>query len=151
MRFKKMPRSWFHFPELLEISNIDKNVVQSLISKLIDLNVVTVKKTKQDHKSVFLTKKTTTTPTEDNTIFIVSNDENESVTPVDLNDIDLTLKSTKSEDYGNAKLNPSNYNYVSMELFGTSYDEKYYVNVILQNISSNKVNGESFENEINSQ
>ena len=146
-----MPRPWFHFPELLEISNIDKNAVQSLISKLIDSNVVTVKKTKQDHKSVFLTKKTKTTPTEDNTVFIVSNDENEDVTPVDLSDIDLTLKSTKPEDYGNAKVNPSNYNYVSMELFGTSYDEKYYVNVILQNISSSKENGESFENEINSQ
>ena len=27
MRFKKMPRPWFHFPELLEISNINKNAV----------------------------------------------------------------------------------------------------------------------------
>ena len=115
------------------------------------MNVVTFKKTKQDDKSVFLTKATTTIPTEDNTVFIASNDESKGVTPVDLSDIDLTLMSTKPEDYGNAKLNPANYNYVSMELFDTSYGEKYYVNVILRNISSNKEIGESFENEIDSQ
>ena len=118
---------------------------------MIDLNVVTVKKTKQDDKSVFLTKETTTIPTEDNTVFIASNDESKGVTPVDLSNIDLTLMSTKPEDYGNAKLNPANHNYVSMELFDTSYGEKYYVSVILRNISSNKEIGESFENEIDSQ
>ena len=59
------------------------------------MNVVTVKKTKQDDKSVFLTKETTTIPTEDNTVFIASNDERKGVTPVDLSDIDLTLMSTR--------------------------------------------------------
>ena len=45
-----------------------------LLSKLIDSNVITVKKTKQGQKSLPLTKDTTAVPTENNTISIILDD-----------------------------------------------------------------------------
>ena len=123
---------------------------------MIDSNVITVKKTKQGQKSLFLTKDGTAILTEDNTVSISSNDGSKDATPVDANDIDLNVTNTKPNDSGNTKLNPtSNHNFVSLELFNTFYDDyieyKYYVNDIIQNISFNKELGKSFENETKSQ
>ena len=63
------PRFTFHDTSINEASNIDKDTVQILISKLIDSNIITVKETKQGQKSLFLTKYTTVIPTEDITQF----------------------------------------------------------------------------------
>ena len=124
-----------------EASNIDKDTVQILISKLIDSNVITVKKTKQGQKSLFLTKDATAVPTEDNTVSICFDDECQDATPADPNDTDLSV--TKPKDSGNIQLNPtSNHNFVSLELFNTFYNDyieyKHYINDVIQNISSNK-------------
>ena len=69
--FKKRPDldSIFHDISRNEASNIDKDTGEILISKLIDSNVITVKKTKQGQKSLFLTKDATAIPTEDNAVF----------------------------------------------------------------------------------
>ena len=67
--------------EMNEASNIDKDTVQILISKLIDSNVITVKKTKQGQKSLFLTKDATAIPTEDDTVSICFDDECQDATP----------------------------------------------------------------------
>ena len=147
--------SIFHDIWRNEAPNIDKDTVQILSSKLIDSNVITVKKTK-DQKSLFLTKDATEILTEDNTVYIISNDESQDGTPVDPNDIDLSVTSTKPKDSGNTKPNPaSNRNYVSLELFNTFYDDyieyKHYVNDdVIQNISFNKELGKSVENETKS-
>ena len=122
---------------------------------MIDSNVITVKKTKQGQKSLFLTKDATTILTEDNTVSISSNDGSQDATPVDPNDIDLSVTSTKPKDSGNTKPNPtSNYNFVSLELLNTFYDDyieyKHYVNDVMQNISFNKELGKNFENETKS-
>ena len=120
---------------------------------MIESNVITAKKKKkQGQKSLFLTKDTTAIPTEDDTISISLKDGSQDATPVDLNDIDLRVINTIPKDSGNTELNPtSNHNYVSLELFNTFYDDyiecKHYVNHIIQNISSNKEFGNSFENE----
>ena len=55
---KKRPdlNSIFHDISRNEDLNIDKDNVQILISKFIDSNVITVKKTKQGQKFLFLTK-----------------------------------------------------------------------------------------------
>ena len=68
---KKRPDldSIFHDISRNEASNIDKDTGEILISKLIDSNVITVKKTKQGQKSLFLTKDATAIPTEDNAVF----------------------------------------------------------------------------------
>ena len=143
--FKKRPDldSIFHDISRNEAPNIDKDTVQILISKLIYSNVITVKKTKQGQKCLFLTKDATEILTEDNTVYIISNDESQDGTPVDPNDIDLSVTSTKPKDSGNTKPNPaSNHNYVSLELFNTFYDDyieyKHYVNddVIQKSIST---------------
>ena len=123
---------------------------------MIDSNVITVKKTKQGQKSIFLTKDATAILTENNTVPISSNDGTQYAIPVDPNDIDLGVTSTKPKDSGNTKPNPtSNHNFVSLELFNTFYDDyieyKHYVNDVIQNISFNKELGESFENETKSQ
>ena len=123
---------------------------------MIDPNVITVKKTKQGQKSLYLTKDATAVLTEDNTVPISSNDGSQDATPVDPNDIDLSVTSTKPTDSGNTKPNPSsNHNFVSLELFNTFYDDyieyKHYVNDVIQNISFNKELGKSFENETKSQ
>ena len=55
--------------------NIDEGTVQILISKLIDSNVITVKKTKEGQKSFFfLTKYTMAIPAKDNAVSINLND-----------------------------------------------------------------------------
>ena len=58
---KKRPdfESIFHDISRNEFSNIDKDTVQILISKLTDSNVITVKETKQGQKSLFLAKDAT--------------------------------------------------------------------------------------------
>ena len=58
---------------------------------MIDSNVITVKKTKQGRKSLFLTKDATAILTEDNTVTICLNDECQDATPADPNDIDLSV------------------------------------------------------------
>ena len=65
---KKRPDldSIFHDISRNEVSNIDKDTAQFIISKLIDSSVITVKKTKQDQNSLILTKHATAIPTEDN-------------------------------------------------------------------------------------
>ena len=155
---KKRPDldSIFHDISRNEASNIDKDTVQILISKLINSNVITVKKTKQGQKSLFLTKDATAILIEDNTVSIGSNYGSQDATPVDPNDIDLSVTSTKPKDFGKTKPNPtSNYNLVSLELFNTFYDDyieyKRYVNDVIQNISFNKELRKSFENETKSQ
>ena len=155
---KKRPDldSIFHDISRNEASNIDKDTVQILISKLINSNVITVKKTKQGQKSLFLTKDATAILIEDNTVSISSNDGSQDATPVDPNDIDLSVTSTKPKDFGKTKPNlTSNYNLVSLELFNTFYDDyieyKRYVNDVIQNISFNKELQKSFENETKSQ
>ena len=67
---KKRPAldSIFHDISRNEASNIDKDTVQILISKLIASNVITVNKTKQGQKSFFLTKDATAILTKDNII-----------------------------------------------------------------------------------
>ena len=116
--------------EMNEASNIDKDTVQILISKLIDSNVITVKKTKQGQKSLFLTKDATAIPTEDDTVSICFDDECQDATPANPNDTDLSV--TKPKDSGNIQLNPpSNHNFVSLELFNTFYNDyieyKHYI------------------------
>lgn len=69
---------------------------------MIDLNVITVKITKQVQESLFLTKERTAIPTGDNTVFISSNDEKKDVIPVDSSDSDLVVISTKPIVSGNA-------------------------------------------------
>ena len=59
---------------------------------MIDSNVI--KKTKQGHKTIFLTKDATAIPSEDNTVSISLNDESQDPTPVDPNGIDLNVTST---------------------------------------------------------
>ena len=116
--------SIFHDILRNEASNINKDTVQILISKLIDSNVITVKKTKQGQKSLFLTKDTTAILIEDNTVSTSSNDGSQDATPVAPNDIDLSVTSTKPKGSGNTKPNPtSNHNFVSLELFNTFYDD----------------------------
>ena len=149
------PRFHFHYISRNEASNIDRDTVQILISKSIDSNVITVKITK-GQKSLFLTKDATAIPTKNNTVSISLNDESHDATPVDPNDIDLSVTSVKPNDSGNTKPNPtSNHNYVSLELFNTFCDDyieyKHYVNDVIQNISSYKELGKSFENETKSQ
>ena len=158
LRFQETSRldSLFHDISRNEASNIDKDAVQILISKLIDSNVITVKKIKQGQKSLFLTKDATAILTEDNTVSTSSSDGSQDATPVNPNDIDLSVTSTKPKDSGNTKANPaSNHNFVSLELFNTFYDDyieyKHYVNDVIQNISFNKELGKSFENETKSQ
>ena len=51
-----------------EASNIDKDTLQILISKLIDSNVITIKKTKLGQQSLFVTKDATAIPTKDNAV-----------------------------------------------------------------------------------
>ena len=146
--------SIFHDISRNEASNIDKGAVQILISKLIDSNVITVKKTKQGQKSPFLTRDATAITTEDNTISISLNDGSQDAAPVDPNDNDLSV--TKPKDSGNTKPTlTSNHNFVSLDLFNTFYDDyieyKHYVNDVIQNISSNNELGKSFEIETKSQ
>ena len=148
------PRSIFHDISRNEALNINKVTVQILISKLIDSNVITVKKTKLDQKSLFLTKDTTAIPTEDNTVSISLKDGCQDAAPADPNYFDLSV--TKPKDSGNTKSNPtSNHNFVSLELFNTFYGDyieyKHYVNDVIQNISSNKELGNSFKDETKSQ
>ena len=148
--------SIFHDISRNEFSNIDKDTVQILIPKLIDSNVITVKETKQGQKSLFLAKDATEILTDDNTVSISLNNGSQDATPVDPNDIDLSVSSTKPKDSGNTKPNPtSNHNFVSLELFNTFYDDyieyKHYVNDVMQNISSNKELGKSFENDTKTQ
>ena len=76
-------------------SNIYKNTVQVLISKLLDLNIITDKKTKQGQESLFLTKDATAIPTKDNAVFISSKDEIKDATPVDSSYINLGVISIK--------------------------------------------------------
>ena len=91
---------------------------------MIDSNVITVKKTKHVQKSLFLTKDATAILTEDNTVSTSSNDGSQDATPVDPNDVDLSVTSNKPNDSGNTKPNPtSNHNFVSLELFNTFYDD----------------------------
>ena len=59
---------------------------------MIDSNVI--KKTKQGHKTFFLTKDATAIPIEDNTVSISLNYESQDPTPVDPNGIDLNVTST---------------------------------------------------------
>ena len=123
---------------------------------MIDSNVITVKKIKQGQKSLFLTKDATAILTEDNTVSTSSSDGSQEATPVNPNDIDLSVTSTKPKDSRNTKPNPaSNLNFDSLELFNTFYDDyieyKHYVNDVIQNISFNKDLGKSFENETKSQ
>lgn len=54
---------------------------------MIDSNVI--KKTKQGHKTIFLTKDATAIPIEDNLVSISLNDESQDPTPVDPNGINL--------------------------------------------------------------
>ena len=70
---------------------------------MIDSNVITVKKIKQGQKSLFLTKDATVIFTEDNTVSISLNDGSQDATPVDPNDIDLSVTSTKPKHFGNTK------------------------------------------------
>ena len=91
----KIRDSIFHGISRNEASNIDKDSVQILISKLIDSNVITIKKAKQGQKSIFLTKDASAIPTEDNTASISLNDGSQDATPVDPNNIDLSVISTK--------------------------------------------------------
>ena len=135
---------------------ISIKIVQILISKLMDSNIITVKKTKQGQKFFFLPKDATTIPTEDHPVSISLNDGCQDTTPVDPNDIGLSVTSTKPKDSGKTKPDPtSNHDYVSLELFNTFYDDyieyKHYVNDVIQNISYNKELGKSFENETKSQ
>ena len=112
----------FHDMSRNEAWNIDKDTVQVLMSKLIDSNIITVKKTKQGQKSLFLTKDATAIPTKDNKVFISLNDECQDATPADPNNIDLSA--TKPKDSGDTKPNPtSNHNFVSLELSNTFYDD----------------------------
>ena len=105
---------------------------------MLDLNIITDKKTKQGQESLFLTKDATAIPTKDNAVFISSKDEIKDATPVDSSYINLGVISIKPKDSGNIKQNPtkSNHNYVSLELFNTFYDGyieyKHYVNDIIQ-------------------
>ena len=122
---KKRPDldSIFHDISRNEDLNIDKDSVQILISKFIDSNVITVKKTKQGQKFLFLTKDAIAIPIQDNTV------------SMDSLDTDLSKTSNKPKDSGNTKPNStSNHNYVSLELFNTFYDDyieyKHYVNVV---------------------
>ena len=153
---KKRPEidSIFHDISRNEASNINKDRVQILISKLIDSNVITVKKTKLGQQSLFLTKDATAVSIKDKTIFISLNDGCQDATPADPNYIDLN--ETKPKYSGNTKPNPtSNHNFVSLELFNIFYDDyieyKHYVNDVIQYISSNKKLRESFEYETKSQ
>ena len=128
--------SIFHDILRNEASNIDKDTVQILISKLIDSNVITIKKIKQGQKFLFLTKDATAIPTEDNRVSISLNDGSQDATPVDPNDNDLSVISTKPHNSRNSQLNLTvNHNFVSLELFNTFYDDyiKYmhYVNNIM--------------------
>ena len=66
---------------------------------MIDSNVITVKKTKQGQKSLFRTKDATAILTKDNTVPISSNDGTQDATPVDPNDIDLGVTSTKAKRF----------------------------------------------------
>ena len=105
-----------------EAWNIDKDKVQILISKLIDSNTITFKKTKQGQKSIFLTKDATAIPTKDNRVLISLNDGCQDATPADPNSIGLSA--TKPKDSGDTKPNPtSNHNFVSLELSNTFYDD----------------------------
>ena len=113
-----------------EASNIDKDIVQILFSKLIDSNVITVKKTKVGQQSLFLTKDAAAIPTEDNTVFISLNDGCQDATPTDPNYIDLSV--TKRKDSGNTKPNPTrNHSFLSLELFNTFYDDILNINITL--------------------
>ena len=85
--------SIFHDISRNKASN--KDTVQILISKLIDSNVIIVKKTKQGQRSLFLTKDAKTIPTEDNTVSISLNDGRQDATPVDPNDIALSVITIK--------------------------------------------------------
>ena len=69
--------SIFHDISRNKASNIRKDAVQIPMSKLVDLNVIIVNKTKQGQEPLFPTKDTTAIPTKDNTVFISSNDESQ--------------------------------------------------------------------------
>ena len=88
------------------------------------------------------------------TVSISLNDGSQDATPVDPNDIDLSVISTKPKDSGNTKPTPtSNHNCVSLELFNTFYDDyieyKHYVNNVIQNISSKKELGKALKTKLN--
>ena len=123
----------------------------------LNLNEITAKQRKQGQESLFLTKDATAIPTKDNTVSISSNDKSEDAAPADSNDFDFSVISTKTNNSGKTKLNPtsSNHNYVNFELFNTFYDGfmeyKHFTNDVIHNFSFNKKIGKSFENETESQ
>ena len=104
-----------------------------LTENLIDSNVIAVKKSNQGQE------------------FKCSNDEIADASPVDSSDIDLNVISTSPKDSGNPKLNRSSSNHNYVTFYDDYIEYKHYVKDIMQNISSNKEIGKSFENENESQ
>ena len=86
-RFQKTSRPRFHDISINQLSNIDNDTVQILVSKLIDSNAITVKETKQGQEPLYLKKDATIIPTKHNTYSICSNDESEDTTQVESSDI----------------------------------------------------------------
>ena len=140
---KKRPDldSIFHDISRNEASNINKDTVQILISKLIDSNVIIVKKTKPRQKSLFLTKDATAISTEDNTVCISLNDGCQGATPADPNYIELSV--TKPKDSGNTRPNQCS-NFISKAVgkiiveaeaqnaFGSAMSRQFFADVIEQ-------------------
>ena len=122
-----------------------------LTENLIDSNVIAVKKSNQGQEFLFLTNDATAIPIENNTVSISSNDEIADASPVDSSDIDLNVISTSPKDSGNPKLNRSSSNHNYVTFYDDYIEYKHYVKDIMQNISSNKEIGKSFENENESQ
>ena len=104
-----------------------------LTENLIDSNVIAVKKSNQGQ------------------VFKCSNDEIADASPVDSSDIDLNVISTSPKDSGNPKPNRSSSNHNYVTFYDDYIEYKHYVKDIMQNISSNKEIGKSFENENESQ